>query len=218
MVDHKFFNILLKPFYWLGALAQRWLFTSKPQTKHIEVAIACLKHWRSWRSFIIKKLHQIRTPKKLMRRLPTPALELFSMPQISPPGNYFSRRNTSAMFVPPDFSEDRTCKKQFYLSKLITPGAFIIHLVLIRAGVTRRGSQDDPAVPACMLRYPVPFVSVGIPLGVRFPDRLGSDYWYSTRFPSSDKCSVLKIKTPRGRIPGGYYSALRKGFVIRGYR
>lgn len=43
MVDHKFFNILLKPFYWLGALAQRWLFTSKPQTIHIQVAIACLK-------------------------------------------------------------------------------------------------------------------------------------------------------------------------------
>jgi uncharacterized protein YqhQ len=44
MVDHKFFNIMLKPFYWLGALAQRWIFTSKPQTIHIQVAIACLKH------------------------------------------------------------------------------------------------------------------------------------------------------------------------------
>ncbi|MEK4324632.1 DUF1385 domain-containing protein [Paenibacillus sp. FSL R7-0312] len=44
MVDIKLFNVLLKPFYWLGALAQKWLFTSKPQTKHIVVAIACLKH------------------------------------------------------------------------------------------------------------------------------------------------------------------------------
>ncbi|AIQ45046.1 hypothetical protein R70723_03345 [Paenibacillus sp. FSL R7-0273] len=51
MVDHKFFNILLKPFYWLGALAQRWLFTSKPQTEHIEVAIACLKHLEELEKF-----------------------------------------------------------------------------------------------------------------------------------------------------------------------
>lgn len=51
MVDHKFFNILLKPFYWLGALAQRWLFTSKPQTIHIEVAISCLKHLEELEKF-----------------------------------------------------------------------------------------------------------------------------------------------------------------------
>lgn len=141
---------------------------------------------------------------------PRTPLEIFSPVVILPPCSF---RRISAKIEPV-----RSSYTAAPLSKLITPNAFIIHLVLIRAGVTRRGSQEDPAVPACMLRYPGPFVSVGIPLGVRFPNRLGSDYWYSTRFPSSDKCSVLRIKTPRGRIPGGYYSALRKGFAIRGYR
>lgn len=44
LIDHKLFNILLRPFYWVGGMAQKWLFTTKPRTEHIEVAIACLKH------------------------------------------------------------------------------------------------------------------------------------------------------------------------------
>ncbi|MDF2958622.1 MAG: hypothetical protein K0S39_357 [Paenibacillus sp.] len=43
LVNHKLLNVVLKPFYWIGGLAQRFLFTSKPRTEHIEVAIACMK-------------------------------------------------------------------------------------------------------------------------------------------------------------------------------
>jgi hypothetical protein len=42
------------------------------------------------------------------------------------------------MFAPPDISDDRACK--------VTPSAFILQPVLIRTGVTRRGSQ---VIPQC---------------------------------------------------------------------
>jgi uncharacterized protein YqhQ len=42
IADHKIVNVFLKPIYWIGGQAQKYVFTSNPQTEHLEVAIACM--------------------------------------------------------------------------------------------------------------------------------------------------------------------------------
>jgi len=107
-----------------------------------------------------------------------------------PTWKIFLRRNTFAMFVQHDFSDDRTCK-------MITPS---VHHTFgsYPGGRNEAGISGDPAVPACMLRYPVRSVSVGIHLGFDSPIALGA-ILVEYSIPSSYKFERILSKQTNGQ-------------------
>ncbi|MHA6533702.1 hypothetical protein [Paenibacillus sp. BAC0078] len=88
------------------------------------------------------------------------------------------------------------------MSKLITPSGVHHTLGSYPGGRNEAGISGDPAVPACMLRYPVRSVSVRVTLGFDSPIALGAILvQYSISIERQLK--QIQSKETNGQNPGG---------------